>query len=100
MSRISRKQRYEQLVSRIRTMRLGIRKEVEAELAIETEKAKSEGKFLWENNWVTPEESRQIQRKLKIRDRIVFVELSILLLFMSFSSYALYFLMHRFLLPR
>lgn len=97
---MSRNREYEKLVSRVKEMRAKIRKEVEDELALKSREAEAEGQFLWENNWVTPGESRELQHKLKIRDRVVFFELAVVTLFIGFSSYALYFMMRHFLLPR
>jgi len=97
---MSRKQINEQLVSRIGEMRARIRKEVDEELALKNEEARARGQFFWENNWMTPDESRQLGRQLKIRDKIVLLELVFLAVLMGLASYSLYFTILRSLLPR
>jgi len=97
---MSRKAINEELVCRIGEMRAKIRKEVEEELALKKEEARAKGRFFWENNWMTPGESKQLERRLKVRDKIVLLELAIITFLIGFTSYSMYFILLHFLLPR
>lgn len=76
-----------------------IKKKVKAEFAKKQEDSKSQGIYPWEGMWLSPQDIRKVQEKMKERDKIVFVEIIILFIIFGFFSYILYRLMKMLLLP-
>lgn len=81
-------------------LRKEIRGKMEAELLKEYAEKQKEGKYPYEGMWLEPHEVVKLQKKLKIRDRIVLAEVLILYVLFGLSLYVVYRLMKIFLLPR
>ncbi len=97
---MSRRSEYDNLVARLREVRAGIRADIERDLAQEAKEARAEGRYFWEGIWVTPEEAEKLRRKLGVRDKIVSLELALLVFLLVFASYSVYFIFVHFILPR
>ncbi len=97
---MSQRAEYDVLVSRLRKMRAEIREDMERDLAQKADEARADGRFFWEDLWVTPEEAEKLHRKLRVRDKVVSAELAILISFLVFASYSVYFVFVHFILPR
>ncbi|MCF6158406.1 MAG: hypothetical protein E3K32_07505 [wastewater metagenome] len=87
------------LVLKIRELREKIRGKVREEHLKECEEYRNLGKYYWEGLWVTPQNIKKIQKVMKKRDRIIFLEILILFIISGLLSYILYRLMKVFLLP-
>lgn len=87
------------LTSKIKDMRREIRKRVEDEFLIKQKEAIEQGRYPWEGMWLKPQEIEKLQKQLKLRDRIAFVEIIILYLLLAGFSYGLYLLLKIFFLP-
>ena len=66
----------------------------------EVERKKKEGKFPFEGKWGTVGEILKLQRELKKKDKVVFIELLSLYFSLGIIIFALYLLMAEFLLPQ
>jgi hypothetical protein len=60
-------------------LRKSVREKVRAEVLKEHEEAKRSGRYPWEGIWLSPAVISDAQKRLKKRDRTVFVELTLLL---------------------
>jgi hypothetical protein len=69
---------------RVNDLRKTIRSQVEKETLSAYNEAISEGKFPWEGMWLTPQLISLVQQKLKKKDKTVFFELMVLILFVIF----------------
>jgi hypothetical protein len=71
----------DKIYDEINLLRMEIRKKTEEELQKKSDEAQKEGRYPWEGMWLTPDEIRKMQRMMKKRDRMGFIEV-ICLLFM------------------
>lgn len=87
------------LTLKIRELREKAKEKVQGGLIKEFEKYKTQGIYPWEGIWLSSQDIKQIQEKMKKRDKIVFIEVIILFSICGLFSYVLYRLMNKFLLP-
>ncbi|TVM04348.1 MAG: hypothetical protein CV087_00175 [Candidatus Brocadia sp. WS118] len=87
------------LTLKIRELRERAREKVQKELIKEFEAHKTQGIYPWEGIWLSPQDIRKVQEKMKTRDKVVFLEIILLFFVFGFFSYVLYRLMKIFLLP-
>lgn len=87
------------LTLKIRELKEKIGEKVKEALSREFEEQKRAGLYPWEGNWLSPQDIRKVQEKMKTRDKVVFLEIMLLFFVFGFFSYVLYRLMKIFLLP-
>jgi len=87
------------LTLKIRELRERTREKVKEELLKEFEACKKQGIYPWEGIWLSPQDIRKVQGKMKKRDKIVFIEVITLFSVFGLFSYILYRLIKIFLLP-
>jgi hypothetical protein len=87
------------LTLKIRELREKAKRTVQGGLIKEFEKYKIQGIYPWEGIWLSSQDIRKVQERLKKRDKIVFIEVIILFSVLGLFSYVLYRLMNKFLLP-
>ena len=84
----------------IEAYRQQIREEYYPKYSEEVERKKKEGKFPFAGKWGTVGEILKLQRELKKKDKVVFIELLSLYFSLGIIIFALYLLMAEFLLPQ
>ncbi len=87
------------LTLKIRELKEKTRKKVKEGLLKKFEESKRHGIYPWEGMWLSPQDIRKVQEKMKKRDKIVFVEVITLFIVFGLFSYILYRLMKILLLP-
>lgn len=87
------------LTLKIRSVREGIREKVREDLLRQCKEFQNQGKYPWEGMWLIPQEIVKLQKKLKRRDRVVFVEVIILFFIFGFFTFVVYGFMVVLLLP-
>ncbi len=87
------------LALKIRELKEKTREKVREGLLKEFEEYKRQGIYPWEGIWLSPQDIRKVQEKMKKRDKVVFGEVIALFIIFGFLSYVLYRLMKIFLLP-
>lgn len=76
--------------SRINELKKDIKGKVTNEIQERYNEALKDGKYPWEGAWLTTEEIRSAQSRLKKRDRIVFTELMVLFIILAFFAMIFY----------
>ena len=71
----------------VRELTKRIRKEVKDDISLQYEHAQKQGKYPWEGMWLTSQDIRKIQARLKKRDRAVFMEVIILFVFLTYLTF-------------
>ena len=84
---------------KIRELREKAREKVTKGLLMKFEEFKRQGIYPWEGIWLSPQDIRKVQEKMKKRDKIVFIEVITLFSIFGLFSYILYRLIKIFLLP-
>jgi hypothetical protein len=84
---------------KIRELRKKAREKVTKGLSMKFEECKKQGIYPWEGIWLSPQDIRKVQEKMKKRDKIIFAEILTLFFVLILFSYGLYRLMKIFLLP-
>jgi hypothetical protein len=92
-----RKKKEDSLVFRIKDLRREIRKKMEEELLPVYKEFQQQGKYPWQGLWLKPQGIEKLQKKLKRRDKVVFVEVVFLFLLGAFISFVFYRIMINFL---
>lgn len=87
------------LVLRIKELRKEIGSRVREELQKEYDEARKEGRFPWGGLWLTRREIAWAIKKIRIRDKIVFLEVLALFLLLVFVSWIFFRVLVLLLLP-
>lgn len=72
------------LLNIVRNLRQDIREKVKEETLSEYDEARKEGKYPWEGMWLKPELISLVQEKLRKKNKVVLIELSVLFFILAF----------------
>lgn len=87
------------VILKVKELRRKAGERVKEQILEEYEEFKHQGKYPWEGLWVSPEEVKDLQRKIKKRDKIVFAEVIFLFIVILSLSFMLFKIMKAFVLP-